>query len=91
VADEAVVALSVPPPLTVHFTPALFESLVTLALKVTESVASTVFADGVTVTLTVFVPPPQPFMLKTATNTRPTKPILFANTVSSSNCDGRHI
>lgn len=45
---------SVPPPLTVHVTPAEFLSLVTLAVTVTESVPSTVLDDAEAETLIGF-------------------------------------
>jgi hypothetical protein len=49
----------VPPPLTLHVTPALFESLVTVADSVIASVPSTVAADAAMVTST-FPGPEQP-------------------------------
>jgi hypothetical protein len=52
VADVVVVFDNVPPPLTLHETPALFLSLVTVAVSVTASVPSTVAAEAVTATLT---------------------------------------
>jgi hypothetical protein len=53
----------VPPPVTDHETPAAFLSLVTVADKVTVSVASTVVADACTDTLGgVDELPPQPAM-----------------------------
>lgn len=61
-----VVLDSVPPPLTVQVTPALFWSLVTVADKVVESVPSTVLAAAVTATLTGGALPPHPVMLITA-------------------------
>jgi hypothetical protein len=67
VAVLKVVLERLPPPLTVHFMPALLTSLVTVAVRVTASVASTVDADAVTLTLGVGgggvddeEPPPQP-------------------------------
>jgi hypothetical protein len=61
VADVVVVFDNVPPPLTLHETPALFLSLVTVAVRVTASVPSTVAAEAVTATLTGLEElPPQP-------------------------------
>jgi hypothetical protein len=60
---------SVPPPVTVHVTPPGVLSLATLAVRVTESVASTVAADDDTVTLVaggVELPAPQPDRLSMA-------------------------
>jgi hypothetical protein len=51
---------SVPPPLTVQVTPAEFLSWVTVAVRVVESVPSTVVAAAVTVRLIGFELPPQP-------------------------------
>jgi hypothetical protein len=65
---------SVPPPLTVQVTPALFRSLVTVADSVVESVPSTVVADAVTATLT-FACPPQPIRLNAHTIVITSRPI----------------
>lgn len=51
---------NVPAPLIVHFTPAEFLSLATVAVSVAESVPSTAVADAVTVTATGAELPPQP-------------------------------
>jgi hypothetical protein len=55
-----VVADRVPPPLTLHVTPAAFLSLFTLAVRVVVSAPSTVLAAAVTVILRGFEWPPQP-------------------------------
>jgi hypothetical protein len=94
VAEVVVVFDSVPPPLTLHVTPPGVLSFVTVAVRVTASVASTVAADAVTATLTGLELPPQPERLKTAiiviTNRpttapilRPVKTKLFLNTSAS--------
>jgi hypothetical protein len=60
VAEVALVFENAPPPLTLHFTPSSFRSLVTVAVSVTESAPSTVAADAVSFTLTGVELPPQP-------------------------------
>jgi hypothetical protein len=60
VAEVALVFENAPPPLTLHFTPSSFRSLVTVAVSVTESAPSTVAADAVSFTLTGLELPPQP-------------------------------
>jgi len=61
VADVVVVFDKAPPPETLHETPALFLSLVTVAVSVTVSVPSTVAAEEVTATLMGLEElPPQP-------------------------------
>jgi hypothetical protein len=78
VAEVEVVFENVPPPLTLHFTPSPFRSLVTVAVSVTESAPSTVAADAVNFTPTVLGLPPQPASpnktkndAKTATDANP--------------------
>jgi hypothetical protein len=66
VAEVVVVPDSFPPPLTLHVTPSLFLSLVTVAVSVTVSVASTVDAEAVTATLGGLELPPQPDKQRTA-------------------------
>jgi hypothetical protein len=70
-----VVSDSVPPPLTVHVTPSLFVSFVTVAVRVSVSVPSTVVADAVTATVFGAELPPQPEMLKAATIVIANRPI----------------
>jgi len=55
-----------PPPLTVQVTPALFLSFATVAVRLTELVASTVLVAGLTVTLGLALEPPQPDMERIA-------------------------
>ena len=55
-----------PPPLTVQVTPALFLSLVTVAVSVVESAPSTVIEDAVIATLIGLELPPQPDKHKAA-------------------------
>ena len=57
VAEVVVVFDSVPPPLTVHVTPALFLSLVTVAVSVAVSVPSTEDAEALTETDGEELPP----------------------------------
>jgi hypothetical protein len=65
---ELVVELDrVPPPLTLQVTPALFLSLLTVAVNVTESLPSTDVAAALTETPTGLEPPPQPERLRAAT------------------------
>jgi hypothetical protein len=61
---------SVPPPVTAHVTPPGVLSFATVAVRVTESVASTVAAEEVTVTLIAggVELPPQPDRLSIANN-----------------------
>src|SRR5450631_1292905 len=81
VAPLVVVFERVPPPLTLHETPAAFLSFVTVALSVIAFVASTVVADAVTATLTVAgaLVPPQPDRRKAAINEKQTRIELFRN------------
>jgi hypothetical protein len=67
------------PPLTLHVTPSLFVSFVTVAVRVSVSAASTVVADAVTETVAAALPP-QPEMLKAAKNAitkRPTSALIL--------------
>ena len=66
-AAVVVVLESVPPPLTVQFTPALFLSLATVAVKLAVSVASTVVSVAVTLTEGFALLPPQPTNRKITT------------------------
>ena len=77
--------VSAPPPLTVHVTPAAFLSLVTLAVRVTESLPSTVEFDADAVTLMgllllLELPPLHADMANAATKTHKTDRDLFADT-----------
>jgi hypothetical protein len=72
VADEVVVFDRVPPPLTLHVTPAEFLSFVTVAVNVVESLPSTVLAEAVTATLADGELPTQP--VKEATKTEMKRP-----------------
>ena len=59
-------------------------SFATVAVKVTEFVASTVVADAVTATLTGFEPPPHPDRLRATRIARPVlKTKFFLNTGAS--------
>jgi hypothetical protein len=70
VALLVVVPESVPPPLTVQVTPALFWSLLTVALSVVVSPPSTVLAAAVTETPTAGEPPPHPAIHRDAARPR---------------------
>jgi hypothetical protein len=83
VAEVVVVLERAPPPLTVHVTPSgvlpVFLSLVTVAVSVTVSVASTVVAEATTATLGGLELPPHPNRLKAATIATPERTSLFKN------------
>jgi hypothetical protein len=77
-----------PPPLTLHVTPALFESLVTLAVRVVVSLGSTVLAAAETETLLDEPPPPplpplfpphpeRPIIAKNVTATNPANAVVL--------------
>jgi hypothetical protein len=76
-------AESVPAPLNVQVTPSAFWSLVTVAVKVTASVPSTVVAEAVTATLIGFELPPHPFTQINARTARTPSPNLFATITAS--------
>jgi hypothetical protein len=65
-AAVVVVLESVPPPLTVQLTPALFLSFATVAVKFAVSVASTVVGVAETLTEGFALLPPQPIREKSA-------------------------
>ena len=76
-AELVVVLDSAPPPLTLHVTPAAFLSLVTVAVSVTASFASTVVPDAVTAMANGLALPPHAEIYNPATNTRQMRAILF--------------
>ena len=71
-----VIPESAPPPETVQVTPALFWSLVTVAVSVTVSVASTMMALAVMATLGVELPP-HPAMAKETNSAKANRANLF--------------
>jgi hypothetical protein len=83
VAAVVVVLESVPPPLTVQVTPALFWSLLTVALSVVVSPPSTVLAAAVTETFTAGALPPHPAIQIDATTPRHTTAHFFQNIIAS--------
>jgi hypothetical protein len=66
VAEVVVVSERVPPPLTLHDTPSVPLSLVTVAVSLTVSVPSTVSIDAVTATEAGFELPPHPDRINVA-------------------------
>jgi hypothetical protein len=79
---------SVPPPLTVQLTPLEFLSLVTVAVIVTVSVASTLALEGEMAILIGVELPPHPANQNAATKTILTRDSLLANTRASNFKDG---
>jgi hypothetical protein len=93
VAAVVVVFERVPPPLTVHVTPAAFLSFATAAVSETASVASTVVGDAVTATLAddvtatlaeLMLPPPHPDRSSPAMSNEQVSPKIFRDIPSSS-------